>query len=276
MDRLHPQQFPRSFVVETSRQVAIHDAAGEERYYVRLMSSQQEDGHRGFKVQVVYCYPSDSEEDNSLLLEIPDDGTVSDYMQASKDFDICVQRYSQLIEAETKDFRDIDIYKDHIGYEIVQPECCACCKWARKTGNAEQIAPNWQCREKLECHNPLNGRSFQHILPFPAFPNKNAHRYCNDNWQKLPWMPENPLDRKPMPGEQILDPVFPHVDAFGKCKNFEKIEAIVDECESSDENIKAEDIVEEDTASQENAQDATESTTTPATDATDSTSLQAV
>ena len=75
---------------------------------------------------------------------------------------------------------------------------------------------------KLECHNPKNEKDFTYAVDFPRFPNKKAHIYCHDGWQKLPWMKENPFKRMPLREDEILNRIFPKVDPFGKCKNFEK------------------------------------------------------
>ena len=221
----HPQKphFTRSQVIETSKEVIINDAVGHTRYAIRLVSEMQEDGHLGFQVQVVHYYPSDSEEDNDLLMTIPEEGYESDYAKIEKAFDTCVQRYDSLVKSETQDFRDIDIYKDKIGYEKVEPECCMFCRWSRRMyGMHDEHCYSKDCT-KLECHNPKNEKDFTYTVEFPRFLNRNAHRYCHDGWQKLPWMKENPFKRIPLREDEILNRIFPRVDPFGKCKNFEKL-----------------------------------------------------
>ena len=52
-------------------------------------------------MQVVHYYPSDSEEDNDLLMTIPEEGYESDYAKIEKAFDTCVQRYDSLVKSET-------------------------------------------------------------------------------------------------------------------------------------------------------------------------------
>ena len=55
---------------------------------------------------------------NDLILEIPGrDEYELDPHKAEYAFKVCVERYNSLVKAETKDFNDIDIYAEKIGYE---------------------------------------------------------------------------------------------------------------------------------------------------------------
>lgn len=242
----HKPKLKRSQIIETSKEVIINDAVGHIRYAVRLKSEMQEDGHLGFQVQVIHYYPSDAEEDNNLMLTIPEEGYESDYKKIEKEFETCVQRYDSLVKSETQDFRDIDIYKDKIGYEETKPDCCAFCKWSRRIHRMhDEHCHHHKDHFKLECHNPKNEKDFTYMVDFPAFPNKNAHRYCHDGWQKLPWMRENPLKRIPLREDEILNRIFPKVDPFGKCKNFEKpLEEQVEENQNSQNTTIPSDIID--------------------------------
>lgn len=43
----------------------------------------------------------------------------------------CIDEYKHLALAETRDFQDIEIYADKIGYHKVDPKCCRNCKWSK-------------------------------------------------------------------------------------------------------------------------------------------------
>ena len=125
------------------------------------------------------------------------------------------------MQAEVKDFRDIDIYKDKIGYKETHPDCCMFCKWCRRSDRFDY----WNhCHTypKLECHNPDNEIKFTYMVDDDGFPSDKCHRYCPDGWKKLPWMDEDPFKRIPLRGDEILNRIFPHVDPFGVCKGFDR------------------------------------------------------
>lgn len=231
----HKPHLKRTQVIETSKETLINDATGFTRYIVSLVSRILEDGIRGFQVQVQQFYPSqtvgntvgndegnteeDEEDIDNPMLVIPSiDEYEKDYDKIMHQFNVCVERYNSLVVAETKDFNDIDIYAKNIGYENTQPECCAFCKWSRKC----RLNAHYGCKDMpmLECHCPDNQAKFQYMVDDPHFKMPHAHRYCNDGWQKLPWMHDNPLDKHC--NHDSLDPIFPRVGIFGKCKNFEK------------------------------------------------------
>lgn len=207
--------FKQTQVIETSKDVIINDATGYTRYIVRLLSIHMNDNQLGFKVEVIHRYPGESDDELDLLLTIPEHGYEEDYGKIKKEFDICVQRYNSLVKAETKDFRDIDIYKDRIGYKKTHPECCMFCKWCKKH--------DCHCNEDLvlECHNPDNQKKFSYMVDFPEFPHGRPKRY-NYGWQKLPWMDFSPFRPDWHREDGILDKIFPKVDPFGKCNSFER------------------------------------------------------
>lgn len=225
----HIPHFKQTQVIETSKEVIINDMKGNTRYSIQLVSQMLDDGHLGFQVRVVHYWPNgQQDEDSNPMLQIPEDHFDPDYKKMEKVFSICVQRYDSLVRAETKDFNDIDIYADKIGYEKTKPECCAFCRWCRKS--------RWHCghgEPMLECHNPKNQLDFNYMVDIPDFPSGHCHRY-RDNWQKLPWMQEDPFKRMPLRGDEVLDRIFPKVDPFGKCKNFEKDDR--DHCTRHDNN----------------------------------------
>lgn len=52
------------------------------------------------------------------FLDVPEDSWEEDYHKALEDFKTCVSKYQSLVNAEMRDFRDIDVYKDKIDYKV--------------------------------------------------------------------------------------------------------------------------------------------------------------
>lgn len=159
-------KFKSSFVVDESKTTQIVDAKGNVRYRV-ILSSVTEEGKIGFKVEVVHYYPGDEENGGQVVLQIPEaEGELEfNCMKAHYDFDTCVQRFDSLVRAETRDFKDIEIYKDKIKYEVLKPKCCAFCAFSREHRHG------YGCRPYLECHNPDNQQRFSYMAECPPFPN---------------------------------------------------------------------------------------------------------
>lgn len=197
--------------IETSKEVKLFDAIGNIRYIVKLCSTETDEG-LGFKVMVVLFYPNEQPDVNNPLLVIPEDPNTYeyDYNVAQKTFGMCVQKYDSLLKAETKDFRDIDVYAEKIGYEKTQPECCKFCKWCVVNSYDNHI----------ECHNPKNQRQFLFMADYLPTNKKKVHRL--DAWQKLPWQKCNPFCGDEYYRNRI-NTIYPKVDDFGKCKNYEPI-----------------------------------------------------
>lgn len=72
--------------------------------------------------------------------------TFNDATTATKKFNELVAWYKSLVDAEFKDIQDIRVYADKINYRLLNNDCCATCKFSRKT----------KCNgcTKFECHNP--------------------------------------------------------------------------------------------------------------------------
>lgn len=208
--------------IQTSKRTDICDAFGNLRYIVQL-SSIIENNSLQFWTTVSQILSNDI----SAFLRIPEYGYEPKYTKAQNDFQTCVQRYSSLIDAEMKDFNDIDIYKEKIHYEVLHPDCCQFCKWSRLKDRHHRDCHCHDPFAKFECHNPKNQQVFNYDKAFPPFPNEDAHRYCRPQsaWTKLPWQQYQPeYDGDPRPGDQALNRIFPTVDPLGHCENFEKQE----------------------------------------------------
>lgn len=92
-----------------------------------------------------------------VIIDRPEPGEppIYDYLYALNLYNEYVKTYTALIRAETRDFQDITIYKEKIGYKETKPACCATCQWCRK-----KVTPGkyvYQDTGKLECTNPENG-----------------------------------------------------------------------------------------------------------------------
>lgn len=215
-----------SFIVDESKTTQIVDAKGNVRYRVILSSAAEED-KIGFKVEVVHYYPGDEENGGQVVLRIPEaEGELEfDCAKARYDFDTCVQRFDSLVHAETRDFKDIEIYKDKIKYHVLKPKCCAFCAFSREHCHHGGMP-------YLECHNPDNQQKFSYMVDCQPFPNQGAHRYCRlDGWQKLPWQEHIPQEyadygyehrKGRFRDDSVLNRIFPRVDYFGTCMNFKK------------------------------------------------------
>lgn len=228
----HHKHFPKpglkpSYVQETSKSIDIVDKFGNLRYNVTLSSEIMWD-ERSYKTIVSQSLPKGI----VAFLEIPeDDRWEPDYYKALEDFNCCVKKYQSLVDAEMKDFRDIDIYKDKIGYEVQLPErCCGSCKWCMKT--FEDDGPAWDFHHhhhhmhrgkpiKMQCCCPENEQVFNYAKQFPCMP---SPRHQFNGWQKLPWQTPDDIDL----GKSLWDPrkfpsiMFPTVDMLGICDNYEK------------------------------------------------------
>ena len=102
-----PDHFLPSYERETSKNVDIYDRFGNLRYVVELASQLQSPGERGYKVTVAQMLPNGLE---PFMQIPPDDEWQTNYAIAITDFNTCVKKYKSLIDAEMRDFRDIDVY----------------------------------------------------------------------------------------------------------------------------------------------------------------------
>lgn len=178
-----------------------------------------EDLKRGYKV-IVY---QTLEDGLSAFLEIPSDGSYEmDYEVAGKTFDECVKRYASLVDAEMRDFRDIDVYSEKIGYEVQKVECCETCKWCLKEYEHNGACPEHVKPKCLRCGSPMNEQVFSYALQFPQFPHcKPFH-----GWRKLPWQDAKDIHLDEKKFGASWDPtmfpliLFPKVDPLGKCDNY--------------------------------------------------------
>ena len=155
-DRCQPPMRAAVDAKETQKVTDIRDAFGNLRFKVTLTSAadQYNDVHRiSYTVVVVNCQWDGAE---LQILQKPEDGEppMFDYSYALSFYNECVKKYSDLVKAEVKDFQDISIYKEKIGYEVTCPACCMTCKWASM--NKTQTDFIFGVSRKMVCMNPDN------------------------------------------------------------------------------------------------------------------------
>ena len=203
-----------SYVRDMSKTIDILDPFGVVQYVVQLSSMALPDAI-GYKTIVTKVYDP---EHTSAFLEIPDaDQWQTDYLSAMHDFHVCVERYSSLVKAENKDFRDIDIYKERIDYVETRPECCQFCRWSISCFEDSCSKPNSTCKSTtLVCTNPENQKQFKYLDDLDELDPHCHHHRKPSAWNHLPWQEKEPI---PPPPNHMM-PIYPRVDPFGKCINF--------------------------------------------------------
>lgn len=65
----------------------------------------------------------------------------------------CVDNYRALVLAETKNFEDIGIYAERIGYRKISPECCATCKYSQECPDRGPSDIRRRRHPRLRCMN---------------------------------------------------------------------------------------------------------------------------
>lgn len=181
--------------------VDIIDAFGKVRYKVSLTSFDIYNDIYGviYQVQVTNYF---SAPEPLVILVLPEDGKppLTDYGVALKMFNECVENYKQLVKAETRDFQDIDVFKERINYKVTCPECCETCKFSKHHHTPGNFV--FSVDKRLECTNPKVHNEYQFDIP------KNVPYTLGNN--KYSYHHVNSL---------IL---HPHVEPFGICKHYEK------------------------------------------------------
>lgn len=191
------------YVKETCKVAEISDAFGQLRYKVQMTSFDIVDDGKyelAYQVQVVnYFYGPEP----LIIFEAPDvdEPPIKDINVANKIYAECVKNYTMLVKAETRDFQDIDVYKERIQYRETCPECCATCRWC-KSGLRNVVIDR-----KLHCINPKNKIEFKtDIRPYDY-----RHNYIEDHY-----------GHRVMPDDHATLDISPKVMPFGVCMNYEK------------------------------------------------------
>lgn len=206
---------PRTVTVEENNKVAeIKDAFKNLRFKVSLTSfdSYYFPGKKCYQIQVLSfnAYADPSYTDPIIIVDRPTscEPPIHDYDYALKLYDDYVRTYTQLIKAETKDFQDIELYKEQIGYKIIAPSCCLTCKWCKK--HCFDIESKVGAFGRLECWNPKCCKAYN-------FDSEHRHQPFNEHCHDPKCYDPNYFERKHM----IID-IHPNVDMFGICDNYEK------------------------------------------------------
>ena len=84
-----------------------------------------------YEIEVLNCFTAP---EPLIIVSRPEDNEepISDYGYALKLFKQYVDEYTSLVQAETRDYQDIEIYKGKFGYEETCPKCCETCKWVKR------------------------------------------------------------------------------------------------------------------------------------------------
>jgi len=152
-------------VKETVKVAEIYDALKNLRYKVALTSFDVvNDGkyQLAYEIQVVNCFYSQYP---IVILDKPEKGEadILDYDYALNFYKACVKNYSDLVRAEVRDFQDITIYKEIIGYEETCPKCCMTCKhcsYNEPKGDNYIHGVTW----KFYCKNPENDNLYSEFF----------------------------------------------------------------------------------------------------------------
>lgn len=121
------------YVQETTKIAEIRDNFGKLRFKVFLIDFSMEsiDCHKKENCNTRYCITVESFcyslHPVTILKEFR-----HNFKEAHDFYLTCISQYKHLAIAETRDFRDIKIYADKIGYHKIDPECCKNCKWSKK------------------------------------------------------------------------------------------------------------------------------------------------
>lgn len=208
---MHNKPYPKHpfyksvHVKETCKVAEIADAFNNLRYKV-IMTSYDivNDGKYElvYQIQVVnYFYGPEP----LIIFETPnvDEPPITDINVATKIYNDCVQNYTKLVKAETRDFQDIDIYKEKIGYKETQPECCMTCRWCRSD---IYHMPT----KKFQCVCPKNLKEYNFDVQEYYPPMIDMLRFEHNHGCKI-----HPYDNSFMPLKLKVMP-------FGVCNNYEK------------------------------------------------------
>ena len=217
-------------IYDNEKSTVIADKIGNSRYVVQLSLEQtttdgNEESIDAVLGYVVKVHRMDGKE-RLPIDRYPFEGFETDYAKAKHAFDSRVKKFAQIVEAETCDLNELDIYKERINYKLTSPKCCATCKWHRRA--IDMHSNNCQNSNSMtyECHNPQNQQVFMYSWHSPEI--NRVHKpdcKCDDryNWKKLPWQYDT-YDRFDKRGELPLNKTFVKVDALGICNSYTKME----------------------------------------------------
>jgi len=165
-----PPEYKMVHTRENNKTADIRDAFNRLWYRVFLIGEEQSVMADGIKYTIkVVNYtikdPVTGEITPLVILTIPDAGSVellTDYTRANAIYLECVDKYTSLVKASTRDLQDIDVFKDKIGYkDAPNLSCCATCEFLHKhrkitsyaqlSGSVDEIL-----NLSFECWNPKN------------------------------------------------------------------------------------------------------------------------
>lgn len=176
---------------ETAKCVEILDPFGSLRYKVVLTSVDVVDEtelgkiSKRWYVQVLNCFSAAGE---LIVVERPDPATgeapIRDGATAEKLFHEYVCAYRSLVRAETRDFQDLEVCREQAGYQNVQPECCATCKWCER--NKPRGDFQFEASGRLECWHPSNSEAYMSPVVNSQLIDRMAFAEKHGCWESLP------------------------------------------------------------------------------------------
>lgn len=100
------------------------------------------------------------------------------YNEAHADFNVYVQTYASIVEVETNDCENINLYKDRINYKDACAKCCATCKFVK------QNKFNFKCKNYKQFGSTDIHYHRQYENKYlPIEPTVNPLYIC-DGWEK--------------------------------------------------------------------------------------------
>lgn len=203
---------PETSVRETAKCVEILDPFGNLKYKVVVTSVDVADElefgklSKRWYVQVLNCFSAAGE---LVVVERPDpvsgEAPIRDGAIAEKLFREYVRAYTSLVKAETRDFQDIEVARERVGYQNVQPECCATCKWCRRHDTPGDFCVG--ATGRLECWHPANSEACQSPVVNQRLIDRMAFAKKRGCWCSFP-------------DDGAFQQLHPFVKPFGLCERY--------------------------------------------------------
>ena len=215
-------------IYDTEKSTTITDVMGIVRYIIQLSIEEMPiedsiDDKTPLSGYVVTTYRTDGE--TKLQIDrYPEENVDNDYCRIKRVFNDTVKKFAQIVEAETCNLNELEIYKERINYKLTSPECCSTCKWCRYVHAPRNCNPHDHMI--YECHNPNNYQMFMYNKCVPEIHTSMHKERCNcdddrHGWRKLPWQHDT-YDRFDKRGELPLNKTFVKVSSLGICDSYER------------------------------------------------------
>ena len=202
---------PTAYISTIGNMVEIRDAFRNLRYQVQLISQRLSND----RPDIIYTIVVWNAFSAATPFRIKTIEALSPTI-AKCAFRECVVEYVSLVKAETRDFQDINVYKDRIQYGVTKPNCCATCKWCvPEYGRPREYT--FGIDGKLKCTNPKNQTNYDANARIPTRQpfNDDVSKFMRDRHLPEPTPPHH------MERVDLRISTCPNVDQFGLCPNYE-------------------------------------------------------